>query len=92
MRLTLFVIRISMGEEASKEQRLRDFAGFQVTEELCKGVAKPDWKFMHCLPRKSNEVDDDVFYGERSIVFPEAENRRWTIQALVDRMIGRWEL
>jgi hypothetical protein len=49
-----------MGEEASKEQRLRDFAGFQVTEELCKGVAKPDWKFMHCLPRKSNEVDDEV--------------------------------
>ena len=49
-----------MGEEASKEQRLRDFAGFQVTEQLCQGVAKPDWKFMHCLPRKSNEVDDEV--------------------------------
>jgi len=56
----LSLYRISMGEEASKEQRLRDFAGFQVTEELCKGVAKPDWKFMHCLPRKSNEVDDEV--------------------------------
>jgi len=81
-----------MGEEASKEQRLRDFAGFQVTEELCKGIAKPDWKFMHCLPRKSNEVDDEVFYEDRSIVFPEAENRRWTIQALVDRIFGRWEL
>jgi ornithine carbamoyltransferase len=52
-----------MGDEASKEQRLRDFAGFQVTEELCKGVAKPDWKFMHCLPRKSNEVDDEVREG-----------------------------
>lgn len=33
-----------------------------------------------------------VFYGPRSIVFPEGENRRWTIQALVDRMFGRWEL
>jgi ornithine carbamoyltransferase len=83
---------ISMGEEASKEQRLRDFAGFQVTEALCKGSAKPDWKFMHCLPRKSNEVDDEVFYGPRSIVFPEGENRRWTIQALVDRMFGKWQL
>lgn len=83
---------ISMGDEASKEQRLRDFAGFQVTEELCKGSAKPDWKFMHCLPRKSNEVDDEVFYGPRSIVFPEGENRRWTIQALVDRMFGKWQL
>lgn len=51
---------ISMGDEASKAQRLRDFEGFQVTEALCKGHAKPDWKFMHCLPRKSNEVDDEV--------------------------------
>jgi len=82
---------ISMGDEASKEQRLRDFAGYQVTEALCKN-AKPDWKFMHCLPRKQNEVDDQVFYGDRSIVFPEGENRRWTIQALVDKMFGRWEL
>jgi len=50
-----------MGEESTKEQRLRDFKGFQVTEELAKlGGAKPDWKFMHCLPRKSDEVDDEV--------------------------------
>lgn len=82
---------ISMGDEASKDQRLRDFSGYQVTEALCKN-AKPDWKFMHCLPRKQNEVDDQVFYGDRSIVFPEGENRRWTIQALVDKMFGRWEL
>lgn len=50
-----------MGDEATKEQRLRDFAGFQVTEALAKaGGAKPDWKFMHCLPRKGDEVDDEV--------------------------------
>lgn len=53
--------RISMGQEAEKAQRLRDFHGFQVTEKLCKeGGANPDWKFLHCLPRKSNEVDDEV--------------------------------
>jgi aspartate carbamoyltransferase catalytic subunit len=43
--------------------------------------AKPDWKFMHCLPRKQEEVNDEVFYGKRSVVFPEAENRKWTIMA-----------
>lgn len=76
---------ISMGDEAQKEQRLRDFAGFQVTEELArKGGAKPDWKFMHCLPRKSDEVDDQVFYSDRSVVFPEAENRKWTIMAIFE--------
>ena len=45
-----------MGQEAEKEQRLKDFEGFQVTEKLCKeGGANPDWKFMHCLPRKQEE-------------------------------------
>lgn len=71
-----------MGDEAQKDQRLRDFQGFQVTEDLDRrGGAKPDWKFLHCLPRKAEEVSDEVFYGPRSLVFPEAENRKWTIMA-----------
>lgn len=66
-----------MGQEAEKAQRLNDFAGYQVTMDLAKrGGAKSDWKFMHCLPRKSEEVDDEVFYSDRSLVFPEAENRK----------------
>lgn len=76
---------ISMGDEGSKAQRLRDFAGFQITEELARrGGANPDWKFMHCLPRKPQEVDDQVFYGPRSLVFPEAANRKWTIMAVFE--------
>ncbi|KAJ3127492.1 ornithine carbamoyltransferase [Nowakowskiella sp. JEL0407] len=66
---------VSMGQESEKEKKLRDFKGYQVTEQMAKdGGAKSDWKFMHCLPRKKEEVDDEVFYGKRSIVFPEAEN------------------
>ncbi|KAJ3981257.1 ornithine carbamoyltransferase [Lentinula detonsa] len=81
---------ISMGQEAEKAQRLRDFQGYQVTEALCReGGAKPDWKFMHCLPRKQDEVDDEVFYGPRSLVFPEADNRKWTTMAVFDLFIGR---
>ena len=50
-----------MGQEAEKAQRLKDFQGYQITEALCReGGANPDWKFMHCLPRKQNEVDDEV--------------------------------
>lgn len=50
-----------MGQEAEKAQRLSDFNGYQITEALCReGGANPDWKFMHCLPRKQDEVDDDV--------------------------------
>ncbi|KAI0064840.1 ornithine carbamoyltransferase 1 [Artomyces pyxidatus] len=84
---------ISMGQELEKEQRLKDFQGYQVTEALCKeGGANPDWKFLHCLPRKQHEVDDDVFYGERSLVFPEAENRKWTIMAAFDLLFGKWDM
>jgi len=50
-----------MGQEVEKAQRLKDFAGYQVTTEMAKkGGAKPDWKFMHCLPRKQEEVSDEV--------------------------------
>ena len=50
-----------MGQEAEKAQRLKDFAGYQITTEMAKkGGAKDDWKFMHCLPRKPEEVSDEV--------------------------------
>ncbi|KAJ3411297.1 ornithine carbamoyltransferase [Chytridiales sp. JEL 0842] len=77
---------ISMGQEAEKLQRLKDFAGFKVTESLAKtGGAKEDWKFMHCLPRKQEEVDDEVFYNEvRSLVWGEAENRKYTVMAVFE--------
>ena len=48
-----------MGQEAEKAQRLKDFAGYQVTEALC-SEADPNWRFLHCLPRKKDEVDDEV--------------------------------
>lgn len=50
-----------MGQEAEKEERLKAFEGFQVTEALCReGGANVNWKFLHCLPRKGHEVDDEV--------------------------------
>lgn len=41
--------------------------------------AASNWTFLHCLPRKPEEVDDEVFYSPQSLVFQEAENRKWTI-------------
>lgn len=50
-----------MGQESTKAQRLKDFTGYQVTEAMCEeGGAKPGWRFLHCLPRKGDEVDDEV--------------------------------
>ncbi|KAI6152984.1 Aspartate/ornithine carbamoyltransferase [Pisolithus thermaeus] len=76
---------ISMGQEAEKAQRLQDFAGYQVTEALCRD-ANPDWKFLHCLPRKQEEVDDEVTR------IPESDNRKWTIMAAFDLLFGKWDL
>ncbi|KAG6833177.1 hypothetical protein H0H87_010565 [Tephrocybe sp. NHM501043] len=84
---------ISMGQEAEKADRLQAFEGYQVTEALCKeGGANPNWKFLHCLPRKPHEVDDEVFYGSRSLVFYEADNRKWTIMAAFDLLFGKWDI
>jgi ornithine carbamoyltransferase len=82
---------VSMGQEAEKKKRLSDFAGFQVTEAMAKnGGAKQDWKFMHCLPRKQEEVDDEVFYNtERSLVWEEAENRKYTVMAVFEALMTK---
>ncbi|KAI1210617.1 ornithine carbamoyltransferase precursor-like protein [Annulohypoxylon truncatum] len=79
---------ISMGQEEETQKRLKDFAGFQVTNDLAKrGGAKANWKFMHCLPRHQEEVEDDVFYSDRSLVFPEAENRLWAAFAVLEAFV-----
>jgi len=32
------------------------------------------------------------FYGPRSLVFPEADNRKWTIMAAFDLLFGKWDI
>ena len=69
---------VSMGQEAEAKEKMKAFEGFEVTADLAKrGGAKEDWRFMHCLPRHPQEVEDAVFHSPRSLVFPEAENRLW---------------
>lgn len=69
---------VSMGQEEETAKRLKAFAGYQITNDLAQRAgAKKNWKFMHCLPRHSEEVADDVFLSPRSLVFTEAENRLW---------------
>ncbi|KAF2665649.1 ornithine carbamoyltransferase [Microthyrium microscopicum] len=79
---------ISMGQEGESAKRLKAFAGFQITEEMAKrGGANAGWKFMHCLPRHAEEVADEVFYGQRSLVFPEAENRLWAAISVLEAFV-----
>ncbi|CAO2658773.1 Nn.00g064960.m01.CDS01 [Neocucurbitaria sp. VM-36] len=79
---------VSMGQEEETAKRLKAFKGFQITSELAKrGGAKDSWSFMHCLPRHPEEVSDEVFYGPRSVVFREAENRLWAAISALEAFV-----
>jgi len=80
---------VSMGQEAEAKARMKAFEGYKITEELmAKGKASDDWIFLHCLPRHQEEVSDDVFYSKRSLVFPEAQNRMFTVMAVMASQLG----
>lgn len=79
---------ISMGQEKEKLKRLQDFKGYQITLKMLEKSPKNDWIFLHCLPRKLEEVDDEVFYHDKSLVINEAENRKWTTMAVLANLIS----
>lgn len=65
---------ISMGQ-AHADTKLAAMMPFQVTRELM-AAAKPDAKFLHCLPaHRGEEVAAEVIDGPQSLIWPEAENR-----------------
>ncbi len=65
----------SMGQEKEKEQRIKDFQGFQLNNELL-ALAASNAKVMHCLPaHRGEEISEAVMESDRSIVFDQAENR-----------------
>jgi len=74
----------SMGQEDQREQRIRDFAAYQVNAELLRH-AQPHAVVMHCLPAyRGLEITDDVIEGPQSVVFEQAENRLHFQRALLD--------
>ena len=77
----------SMGQDAEREQRLRDLAGFGIDGEL---VARANDRaiVLHCLPAHyGEEITEDVLYGPRSAVWDEAENRLHAQKALMALVI-----
>ena len=65
---------ISMGQ-LHAETKLAAMMPYQVTEALM-AAAKPDAKFLHCLPaHREEEVASAVIDGPQSLIWQEAENR-----------------
>jgi ornithine carbamoyltransferase len=66
---------VSMGQEAEKETRLKDFADYQVNAELMSHAQRGTF-FMHCLPaHRGEEVSAEVIDGPNSVVVQQAGNR-----------------
>ena len=80
----------SMGFEAENEERMRDFADWQVDADMMR-AARPEAVFMHCLPaHRGEEVAAEVIDGAQSVVWDEAENRLHAQKALLEfLLLGR---
>jgi ornithine carbamoyltransferase len=73
----------SMGQEAEREQRLRDLAGYGIDAELLRR-AGDGAVVLHCLPAHyGEEITEDVLYGPQSAVWDQAENRLHAQKALL---------
>ena len=71
------------GPEQSKEQRIADYAPFQINEEVM-AAADPNAVFMHCLPGyRGEDMTEEVIEGPQSVVFDQAENRMHTEKAVL---------
>jgi ornithine carbamoyltransferase len=73
----------SMGQDAERERRLKDLAGFGIGQELLE-LAGNDAIVLHCLPAHyGEEITEEVLYGPQSAVWDEAENRLHAQKALL---------
>jgi N-acetylornithine carbamoyltransferase len=71
------------------DQKLRENLQDWIVDETSFATARPDAKFMHCLPgRRGVAVTDRVLDGPRSVVIREAENRMWGQMAVLYQMMG----
>lgn len=74
---------VSMGMEAEKEKRIKDFAGFTIDADLL-ALAKADAIVLHCLPAyRGYEISADVLDGKRAVIWDQAENRLHAQKALM---------
>jgi ornithine carbamoyltransferase len=79
---------VSMGQEAEKAKRLKDFAGFCIDEKLLAQAPRTSI-VLHCLPAyRGLEISEGVMEGPRSRVFPQAENRLHFQKGLLAVLMG----
>ena len=78
---------VSMGDEATADQRRRDLEPFRIDDNLLDGAADGAVA-LHCLPAHvGEEITAEVLYGERSAIWDQAENRLHAQKALLEQLL-----
>jgi ornithine carbamoyltransferase len=79
---------VSIGDETEAQRRRTELATYRVDADLLSHAADRAI-VMHCLPaHPGEEITEDVLYGERSVVFDEAENRLHAQKALLELLVA----
>jgi ornithine carbamoyltransferase len=79
---------VSMGQEAEKEQRRKQFEGYTVDTDMM-ALAASGAIFMHCLPAyRGVEVAADVIDGPQSVVFQQGHNRMHAARGALAYVLG----
>ena len=79
---------VSMGQEHA-HNKMAAMMPYQVNERLM-ALAKPDAKFLHCLPaHRGEEVTDAVIDGPQSLIWDEAENRLHAQKSILLWCLGK---
>ena len=78
----------SMGEENQKEEKVKDFHGFTINQNLVRNANK-DAIILHCLPAyRTKEITDKVIESKKSRIFEQAENRMHVQKALLSCLLN----
>lgn len=78
---------VSMGQEDERDQKLKEFEGYQINQDLINAVGKQCY-VMHCLPaHRGEEISDDVIDSDYSVVYHQAENRMHAQKAVMLKLM-----
>jgi ornithine carbamoyltransferase len=78
---------VSMGDEETADERRAALRGYRLDESLL-NLAHPDAVAMHDLPaHPGEEITEEVLYGERQVIWDQAENRRHAQKAMLELLL-----
>lgn len=79
---------VSMGDEATADQRRRDLAPYRIDDALL-DAAGDGAIALHCLPaHPGEEITAAVLYGDRQRIWDQAENRRHAQKAMLEWLLS----